>query len=64
MYVCIYVHFSLYTSCIASNYTSQPTCFEMDLYTDDLQLLHRIYLYMITVPSRQRTRHIIFFIEL
>ena len=26
--------------------TSQPKCYEVVLYTDDVQLLHRIYFYM------------------
>ena len=67
MYVCIQVfnytgwdHFVLYTFCIVLIYTSQPKCYEVVLYTDDVQLLYQIYFYMTSVPINQTNMYILF----
>ena len=47
-----FVQFILYTVPI---YTSQPKCYEVVLYTDDVQLLYQIYFYMTRVPIINQT---------
>ena len=48
MYVCMY-HFVLYILCTVLIYTSQPKCYEVVLYSDDVQLLYQIDFFKVHV---------------